>query len=281
MHLLTLHFLTRVPMSARSLRTMKSNLKRCVTKGLHRPWLSEADDVRVSDAIGGMIELSVPSIRQALAFRDCMVQRVRVQSGGLVSRFDLQWMACTQHSRDSMMRAQDRFGGKSRKCDVEWKSGGHAVAWVQPGKCHKDRQPTALYFDAGNFSSSAFCLRQYWNSVDMDSRADSAFLYPFIDPVTDAIDWSRPMTNSNFLADTHRRAHLAGMPEHMVRKLTGHSHRSGGCTDRVMAGVPGIWIKMQGRWKSDAFMTYFRLSQFSMHYVASEMFSRVCRLATG
>ena len=37
---LTLRFLTRVPMSARSLRTLKSNLKRCVTKGLHRPWLS-------------------------------------------------------------------------------------------------------------------------------------------------------------------------------------------------------------------------------------------------
>ena len=115
----------------------------------------------------------------------------------------------------------------------------------------------------------------------MDSRADSDFLYPFIDLVINAIDWSRPMTNLNVLADTHRCVCLAGMTEHMVRRLTGHSHHSGGCTDKVMAGVPGIWIKMQGRWKSDAFMTYFCLWQFLMHYITSEMFSRVCRLARG
>jgi hypothetical protein len=138
-----------------------------------------------------------------------------------------------------------------------------------------------LYYDEGNFSSSAFCPCLYWDSVGMDSRASTDFLYPFIDPVTDVVDWMRPMSNSDFICDTRRRARLAGMPEHMVKKLTGHSHRSGGCTDRVMAGVPDIWIKMQGRWKSDAFMTYFRLSQFSMHYVASEIFSRVCRPAAG
>ena len=77
---------------------MKLNLKRCVTKGLHRPWLSESENNQVSDAIGGIIELSMQNIWQALAFLDCMVQHVRIHLGSLVSRFDLQSMVCTQHS---------------------------------------------------------------------------------------------------------------------------------------------------------------------------------------
>lgn len=256
---------------------MKSNLKGCITKGFGKSWVDDDSDRLLADAIAGMKRLSIPETCRAFALLDCVIQKIRGDSGGLHTLYDDQWMSITQHSRASMMRAQDRADGKIRKSDIIWLPDGSCIAYVEPGKCHTSREPTILYYDEGNFSSPAFCLRRYWDRIGMDQQPADAYLYPLVDPITDQVDWSRHMTNAQKLSDTRRRARVAGMPEKLVLTITGHSDRSGGCTDLVMAGVPAVWIKKQGRWRSDAFMVYFRLSQYSMHYIGSRMFSHVYR----
>ena len=110
---LVAHFMSRSPPSAQSLPTMKSNLKGCITKGFGKSWVDDDSDRLLADAIAGMKRLSIPETCCAFALLDCVIQKIRGDSGGLHTLYDDQWMSITQHSRASMMRAQDRADGKS------------------------------------------------------------------------------------------------------------------------------------------------------------------------
>ena len=68
------------------------------------------------------------------------------------------------------------------------------------------------------------------------------------------------------------RARMAGLADDVVKRITGHSFRAGGATDYLLAGTPSIWVQQQGRWKSDAYMLYLRLSTAGLGAMSGKLF---------
>ncbi|KAF8076565.1 DNA breaking-rejoining enzyme, partial [Lyophyllum atratum] len=62
-----------------------------------------------------------------------------------------------------------------------------------------------------------------------------------------------PMTRDWFLNRCEGIWEDAGMP-----RLTGHAFRIGGATELLLRGVDPMIVRTQGRWKSDAFLEYWR-----------------------
>lgn len=61
------------------------------------------------------------------------------------------------------------------------------------------------------------------------------------------------LTRDSFVEQCNRIWTRAGLGS-----LTGHSFRIGGATEMLLQGHPPTVVQKQGRWKSDAFMTYWR-----------------------
>lgn len=62
-----------------------------------------------------------------------------------------------------------------------------------------------------------------------------------------------PLTRSAFLARCNELWAAAGLCT-----LTGHSFRIGGATAMLLRGIPPEIVAVQGRWKSSAFLKYWR-----------------------
>jgi hypothetical protein len=75
---------------------------------------------------------------------------------------------------------------------------------------------------------------------------------PFFAFLTADGGWA-PMTRDWFLKRCEDIWETAGMP-----RLTGHAFRIGGATELLLRGVDPMVVQMQGRWRSDAFLEYWR-----------------------
>ncbi|KAG2140217.1 DNA breaking-rejoining enzyme [Suillus bovinus] len=81
------------------------------------------------------------------------------------------------------------------------------------------------------------------------SVPDSA---PFFAFKTDQGSWA-PMTRTWFVNRCNKIWKIAGLPG-----LSGHCFRIGGATELLLRGTPPDVVAMQGRWKSRAFLEYWR-----------------------
>ena len=55
------------------------------------------------------------------------------------------------------------------------------------------------------------------------------------------------------------------------------SWRAGGCSDYSIAGCPTSFIMQQGRWKSNAFLCYFRSTRSTLAIMSAKMHGKVLR----
>ena len=74
-----------------------------------------------------------------------------------------------------------------------------------------------------------------------------------------------PLTRSQFVQLTKRALRLANVE---AAGYSGHSFRIGAATAAAAAGVPAYFIKMLGRWQSDAYHTYIRTPRESLASVS-------------
>ena len=57
-------------------------------------------------------------------------------------------------------------------------------------------------------------------------------------------------------------------------KFSGHSFRKGGATSLALAGCPDSFIRVMGRWSSDAYLRYIKLSAQARARISSAMFTK-------
>ena len=84
----------------------------------------------------------------------------------------------------------------------------------------------------------------------------------------------------DFIHRVKQQLRRAGEHDDVVSAITGHSLRSGGCTDWCAAGMSAEFIKQQGGWASDAWMMYNRPRIHHHWSTAAAMLSRVATRRT-
>jgi len=90
---------------------------------------------------------------------------------------------------------------------------------------------------------------------------------PFFAYETDDGNWS-PLTKSNWLARCNELWAAAGL-----QTLDIHAFRIGGCTEMLLRGIAPDIVCIQGRWKSRAFLQYWRNIQEILPLFISKSFS--------
>ncbi|KAG2096757.1 DNA breaking-rejoining enzyme [Suillus discolor] len=93
---------------------------------------------------------------------------------------------------------------------------------------------------------------------------------PFFAFKTDHGSWA-PMICPWFLNRCNEIWKSAGLPE-----LTGHCFRTGGATELLLRGTPPDVVTMQGRWKSRAFLKYWRKIDSILPIFITSLFSDSC-----
>jgi len=90
--------------------------------------------------------------------------------------------------------------------------------------------------------------------IEVNSPSPSDFLFSSIPRSTYKGTAARyPLTKDHFMNTTNDVLRKRGR-----RLLSGHSWRIGGATQYLLAGVHPDFIKVVGRWRSDAFLVYWR-----------------------
>ncbi|KAF5344196.1 hypothetical protein D9757_015269 [Collybiopsis confluens] len=85
----------------------------------------------------------------------------------------------------------------------------------------------------------------------------------------------KPLTKSTFVARIHKAAKRQGL-----ELLQGHGIRIGATLEYLLRGVPFDAIRVLGRWKSDAFLTYLRKhAEIMVPYLQPEIHQALIRYA--
>ena len=147
------------------------------------------------------------------------------------------------------------------KCCIQQR-GTVLMLLVPPGKRNEQWEPTFHHVDPQDADCPMLHFTSYYNTFGFSSQKADAWLWPKIVQRGDVetISWSRVTPVDSFVAFTISMAGIAGVPPWCLRRITGHSFRSGGCTDLLAAGAPEDFVQMQGRWSSTAYKVYIRHS---------------------
>jgi hypothetical protein len=91
--------------------------------------------------------------------------------------------------------------------------------------------------------------------MGLDHKAPAFPLWPFIDDL-ETVSWSTSTSKHKFI---QRSRHLLARAGYSPKLYAGHSYRSGGATDFWESQrCRPLTIKLQGRWKSEAYRLYIR-----------------------
>jgi hypothetical protein len=175
-----------------------------------------------------------------------------------------QWKARAFISHSAMLRAGDHSIRERRayncmtKACVQWRSD-ILILWVPPGKANADFEPTFHHLDSdGDLDGAAKLFLNYWILFDFDSRAENENLWPRV--LNEVIMWGQIAKVAAFVQLTKFLLQITQFPDTYISQVTGHSFRSGGCTDYLAAGAPDNFVRLQGRWRSDCYQIYRRHS---------------------
>jgi hypothetical protein len=283
-----------------SLGNIKSALK-FVAEVDGLDWMSKADDKRLGRLIKGLksffpqvVKRAAPLTLQILCtVVETLEQRGELKEallGTIASKADarqpgsgkeqarkvlMQWKARAFMAHSAMLRADDHSVRHRRawrtmtKSCVQWRSD-MVILFVPPGKTNSDFEPT-FHAVRQDPACAGMHFWVYWVAFDFDNQPESALLWPLI--VGGNIIWARPAQVKAFVALTEQLLVAAGFPQWFVDLVTGHSFRCGGCTDLMAAGAPDSFIKLQGRWRSDAYRIYLRHSYAYGRQVSGRIFS--------
>lgn len=260
--------------SSSSVSNVLTSLRQ-VSKASHGalPWLSLHEEDQVKALQKGLAALDTSGATQAfgLVYSVILAMLPDIAAAQLL---DIQWGVQALIMHFLMLRMDDIAAGKLRKCHFHCHDDGSFTVMVPPGKTHKTFQPAHIPAS----SLLAQWLSLYFEMLDFASSPDAAFFLPEVHQ-SGFIDWSRYSSKCDFIESVQARAAALGLPAASIARITGHSFRSGGCTDFILAGLSPAWIKQQGRWKSDAYLGYFRLTASSLAVQSQQMYGALLRSA--
>ena len=271
-------FISRPEPSAASLKKYNAALADAA-RDMEIEFCSLAHRRRLTKLKSGLRRLSVPEVRRSLAMVLQLIMQL-IAAGGMASKHALQWCARSMLCNCAMLRQQDHRDDSLLVCSVEVLPSRSYTLWVGEGKNKVRGHHPAVIWNDFTFRSPGYWLELYMQRIGADMQSPDAPLFPFIDPVTDEIDWARTASSESFVREAKARARMAHMAEQAIERITGHSWRAGGTTDFLLAGLPETFIMRQGRWLSDAFRVYFRLSRSVLASVSGRLMqSMVLRTA--
>ena len=206
-------------------------------------------------------------------------QRSGVTARDAVRLAFLQWKARSFLAHSAMLRASDhsfrerKAHNQMTKGCIQW-STDMLTMWVPPGKANADFEPT-FHCLRHHKSCAAMHFLQYWWAMDFASQPEDAYLWPLI--VNGNVIWSSPSPVKAFVVLTLFLLALlpALFPPWYIKGVTGHSWRSGGCTDLLAAGAPDSFVRMQGRWRSPCYHVYKRHSAAYGRQVSTRLFAEL------
>ena len=189
----------------------------------------------------------------------------------------VQWKARAFMSHSAMLRASDhtlrerKAWNQMTKACIRWQAD-LLVLWVPPGKANADFEPTFHSLTLSDKSAAKWFL-YYYVLFDFDSKPQDTFLWPRVH--AGFILWDQVAKCTQFIAVTIYLLTITGFPAVYIAQVTGHSFRSGGCTDYLAAGAPDHFVKLQGRWRSDCYTVYRRHSMAYGRQVSQRLFTEL------
>jgi integrase len=237
--------------STRTLAKVKSNVKVMATLQGHG-WLTERHALQLRRLVGQLQFEDTSEARRVSALRTKQINEI-------ISLWDLDDPVCLleaallKFGAQALLRGAELTSGL-RPSDVVWIRGSKAVQLLlRRTKCGRT--------GAGVFVTVARChdplcgvrlLRRLWRQLDLDNHPQG-FIFPAV--AHSAIDTSRPYAAVALRRTIKRAVQQIGLDPRMYAN---HSLRAGGATDLLSAGVPDLFVKKAGRWKSDTYQIYHR-----------------------
>ena len=188
---------------------------------------------------------------------------IRTGDGALRLSY-VQWKARGIMAILAMLRSDDHSEKAHKmmmKCCVQQR-GSVLMLLVPPGKRNAKWEPTFHHVNPLDKECPVLHFLNYYNTFGFKTKKSDVLLWPIIVKNGDRekISWNRQTPVKDFVTFTIKMARIAGVPDWCLRRITGHSFRSGGCTDLLAAGAPEDFVQMQGRWSSTAYKIYIRHS---------------------
>lgn len=189
---------------------------------------------------------------------------------------DQQCLTMAFVAHDGLLRFSELAALKVR--DVVWDhQEGTVYLIVRKSKANKEGPPELVALQAYGSLSGAFLLAAYWRARGLhDSNPDDP-LFPVAQGSTArSIEEDGrlvPVVKSNFIKWVRRILSSIGLvgPEY-----SGHSFRSGGATDLWSRRIPPSFIKLVGRWRSEAYAIYCRDHPAESALLVANTFRSIC-----
>lgn len=247
------HYCKWLGNTARSIATILSHLKRA-NRAYSKEWLDPESQRRLNDVITTLKKRDSNESKQKLPITHKVMSDIEAAAD--LSRLDdFQHIVMSRVARDVLLRGVElvalNIGG------ITWNtSRSQVTVSLSYSKAHKrvDVPERVIITDYGPSSAVAY-LREYFRVMGLDKKPPTYPLWPQTDAFG-GIKWKSRVTKDQFIGHARRLLKRAGYD---YRKYAGHSYRSGGTTDLWESGrCRPLTIKLQGRWKSDAYRLYIR-----------------------
>jgi hypothetical protein len=239
--------------TARSLQSIISHLKRA-NRAYSSRWLTDEETWRLTDLITTLKKKDANPSRRKLPVTHTVMNAMQA-AANLRSHQEFQLVTMCRVARDALLRGCELT--KLLIGNISWNSSRtEATLTLHYSKAHKrvNEPERVIICDYGPTSGVAF-LREYFRVMGLDRTAPAFPLWPFIDD-NESVSSGVFTSKYKFIERSRYLLARAGYPPKLY---AGHSYRSGGATDLWESQrCRPLTIKLQGRWKSEAYRLYIR-----------------------
>ena len=132
---------------------------------------------------------------------------------------------------------------------------------LPPGK-GPAREVTFADIEENPFCTYAL-LRRWYEASNMTAQPATAPFFPKLKRSGD-IDWKHEQSSQAFVTEAKKVAKFIGLPDHWIRRITGHSWRAGCATDLLSRDIAMWKVQLIGGWRSEAVLLYARITPATM-----------------
>jgi len=237
--------------STASLAQVLSNIK-TQSEAAGIPWLSTQDMRLLSQFIAQLRFEDSSEVRRMSALRFHILVKV-LQSWDLNDIVILQRAAMLCLAQNALLRSGE-VSGRLRASDFEWELDMSAFR-IRLFRTKTGRSGGGVFVDVAFCShplSGFQLMKRLWRLRRLDDTP-LAFVFPAIR--NGVLVLAQPASAAS-LRNLVKMVAAAGGRDPAL--FSGHSLRAGGATDLFAMKVPSYTIKMMGRWRSEAYLVYFR-----------------------
>ena len=239
--------------TTRSIPTLLSHLRRANREEGHQ-WLDAVDEARLDDLVAGLKKFDRSAPRRKLPMTHKVLADLQAQVDMTDPR-GYQHIVMAKVAREVMLRGMELI--KLKVGDLVWSADRTEVTIIiHLSKANKHGPPEQVILrDHGPNSAAAYLRNYYFSTMGLATHPKSRPLWPIISQHRE-VTWNKGWSKAAFVSYARQLLVKAGYSPLLY---SGHSFRSGGATDLWDSHrCRPLAIKLQGRWKSDAYRLYIR-----------------------